>query len=248
MLNIAICDNCVEDSRQLRRLVEEILSEYAIRYNLQMFETGEELLCSSVAFDLIFLDAASDGGTGIATGEKLYRANRAVKIVFSCQSSQDCEEAVNRSHAFSCIKKPTEKPVLETQFRDFLEAWGDAQTAWISLGQAAALSAGNEEQMVRLPVRDILYFECQKNGKTIKAVTDRGEFLYQGALGDAEEKMEPFGFAVCSRGILVNLTRIARLEGYEVIMANGVKLPLSQRRNKEFKRNMNEFYYNNIAR
>ena len=105
----------------------------------------------------------------------------------------------------------------------------------------------NERQMVRLPVRDILYFECQKNGKTIKVVTERGDFLYQGVISGVEERMEPFGFAVCNRGILVNLNKIAGLEGYEITMTNGIKLPLSQRRNTAFKEKVQEFYYNLIG-
>lgn len=248
MLQIAICDNSGENSRETRNLVEQTLDVYSLRYNLQTFETGEELLDSSVLFDLILMDAVLDGENSIEIGEKLYCRNRATKIIFQSHSGQYCKDAMNRAHAFAFLEKPIRKPVLERQIRDFLTTWGDAQETWISLGQTSMVSLEDEKQLVRLPVRDILYFECQKNGKTIKAVTERGDFLYQGVLSDAEEKMEPFGFALCSRGILINLNRIARLEGYEVTMTNGVKLPLSQRRSTAFKEKVQEFYYNPIGK
>ncbi len=248
MLQIAVCDNCVEDSQEIRSLVEEVLKGYAIRFSVQIFETGEELLGSPVLFDLIFMDAALEGDDGIEIGKRLYCRNRGTKIIFQSYSKEYCEDAVNKSHAFAFLEKPVKKEVLEGQIRDFLEAWGNAQETWISLGQTNPVSMENERQMVRLPVRDILYFECQKNEKTIKAVTERGDFIYQGVFSDIEERMEPFGFAVCNRGILINLNKIARLEGYEITMTNGMKLPLSQRRNTAFKEKVQEFYYNPIGK
>lgn len=248
MLHIAICDNCGEDSRVMRNLVEEVLGGYAIRYGVQVFETGEELLGSPAMFDLIFMDAALEGEDSIETGRKLYCKNRGTKIIFQSCPAERREDAVNRSHAFAFLEKPVKGEALEGQIRDFLKAWGDAQDAWISLGQTSAAALQNERQMVRLPVRDILYFECQKNGKTIKAVTERGDFIYQGVLGDIEDRMEPFGFAVCNRGILINLNKIARLQGQEITMMNGMTLPLSQRRNAAFKEKLQEFYYNLIGK
>jgi len=248
MLQIAVCDNCGEDSQEIRSLVEEVLNGYAVRYDVQIFDSGEELLDSLALFDLIFMDTALDGEDGIEIGKKLYCRNRGMRVIFQSHSRERCEDAVNKSHAFAFLEKPVKKEVLEGQLRDFLAAWGNAQETWISLGQSGTVSMENERQMVRLPVRDILYFECQKNGKFIKAVTERGDFLYQGVFSDVEERMEPFGFAVCNRGILINLNKIARLEGYEITVTNGMKLPLSQRRNAAFKEKLQEFYWNPIGK
>lgn len=145
------------------------------------------------------------------------------------------------------MEKPVEKKVLEKQIKDFLEIWKNAQETWVSLIQIGASSIHNKKQMIRLPVCDIYHFECQKNGKTIKAVTERGTFIYQGVFSDIEDRMNPFGFAVCNRGILVNLSKIARLDGHDIIMTNGIKLPLSQRRNAEFKDRLQRYYYNPIV-
>lgn len=248
MLQIAICDDSGEDSRKIRALLEQILDEYSIRYGIQIFEDGEELLDSPAIFDLIFMDVRLNGEDGIEVAEKLYCRNRASKIIFQSHLSQYCGDAVNKSHAFAFLEKPVEKQILEKQMRDFLETWRNAQETWVSLVQTGAAALKNKRQMVRLPVCDIYYFECQKNGKTIKAVTERGNFLYQGVLSDVEERMEPFGFAVCNRGILVNLNKIARLDGYGIIMTNGSKLPLSQRRSAVFKDKLQQFYYNPLVR
>lgn len=248
MLQIAICDDSGEDSKKICLLIEQILDGYSIRYGVQIFEDGEELLDSPAIFDLIFMDVRLKGKDGIEVAEKLYGRNRACKIIFQSHLNQYCGDAVNKSHAFAFLEKPVEKQILEKQIKDFLETWKNAQETWISLVQTGVTDSNSKRQMVRLPVCDIYYFECQKNGKTIKAVTERGNFSYQGVLGDIEDRMEPFGFAVCNRGILVNLNKIARLDGYGIIMTNGLKLPLSQRRSAVFKEKLQKFYYNPIGR
>lgn len=248
MLQIAICDDSREDSKKIRALIEQILDEYSIRYGVQIFEDGEELLDSPAIFDLIFMDVQLNGKDGIEVAERLYGRNRACKIIFQSHLNQYCGEAVNKSHAFAFLEKPVEKQILEKQIKDFLETWKNAQETWVSLMHTGSANPKSKRQIVRLPVCDIYYFECQKNGKTIQAVTERGNFSYQGVLSDIEDRMEPFGFAVCNRGILVNLNKIARLDGYGIIMTNGLKLPLSQRRSAAFKEKLQKFYYNPIGR
>lgn len=55
--------------------------------------------------------------------------------------------------------------------------------------------------------------------------------------------MRPFGFAVSCRGILVNIENVIRIEGYSLIMNNGEKIALSQRRVIEFKAKMNSYIH-----
>lgn len=104
MLQIAICDENGEDSQKIRVLLEQILDEYSIRYGIQVFEEGEELLASAVIFDLIFIDVRLNGDDGIEVAEKLYCRNKASKIIFQSRLNQYCGDAVNKSHAFAFWK------------------------------------------------------------------------------------------------------------------------------------------------
>ena len=142
------------------------------------------------------------------------------------------------------------KENLEEQIKEFLKTRKDIQEQWISFEVMANISQGQEngKQLIRLPVRNILYFECQKNERVVKAVTEKGCFLCKSGFEDIEKQMEPFGFAACNRGIMVNLDRIARLERREITMTNGDKLPLSQRRSAIFKERLHGFFSNPIGR
>lgn len=250
MLQIAICDDEREDLLNMQRLAQEIIDSYAIRYNIQTFDTGEELLESPILFDLVFMDIKLNEENGIEIGKKLYWKNRSVKIIFETYYNEQCSNAVNRSHAFAFLTKPIDKPLLEKQLDEFLRTKDNMQDMWISFENIEWISETGKtsRKMVKLPIRDIIYFEAIKKDKIIKTVTDRGNFCFSGIIHELEEKMRPFGFETCSRGIVVNFDKIQKMEKGNIVMSNGERLPLSQRRNTIFRERMNEFFYNSMVK
>lgn len=250
MLQIAICDDDVKDSGNTQCLLEKALQVYSVRYSIQVFDTGEELLDSPVSFDLVFMDIKFNEENGIEIGKKLYWKNKSCKIIFQTYFNQYCGEAVNKTHAFAFLEKPVKRADLEEQVRDFLETRKDIQELWVSFEVVRNMSLGQEteKQMIRMPVRSILYFACQKNERVIKVITEKGCFFCRSGFEDIERKMEPFGFAVCNRGIMVNLDKVAGLDRREITMTNGDKLPLSQRRVAIFREKLQGFFDNLIGK
>lgn len=250
MLQIAICDDERKDLLNMQRLTQEIIDSYSVRYNIQTFDTGEELLESPVLFDLVFMDIKLNEENGIEIGKKLYWKNRTVKIIFQTYFNEQCSDAVNSSHAFAFLTKPIDKTLLEKQLDDFLRSKDNQQDMWMSFENIEWISEAGRtrKKMAKLPIRDILYFEVRKRDKIIKTTTERGIFCFAGIFHELEERMCPFGFETCSRGILVNFDKIQRLEKGNIVMSNGEHLPLSQRRNTIFRERMNEFFYNSMVK
>ncbi len=100
-----------------------------------------------------------------------------------------------------------------------------------------------EKPMVSVTVRNILYFEYIKRQKQVRIRTDKAEYCYKTSMHALEERMSPFGFEICSRGILVNLGRIAGIQGYMIRLSTGDIIPLSQRRAVRFKERLSEFIH-----
>lgn len=71
----------------------------------------------------------------------------------------------------------------------------------------------------------------------------KAEYCYKTSMQALEERMSPFGFEICSRGILVNLGRIAGIQGYMIRLSTGDIIPLSQRRAVRFKERLSEFIH-----
>lgn len=250
MLQIAVCDDEAEDLCKMQELIRDVMERFSLRCNIQAFETGEELLDSPVSFDLIFMDIRLAGENGIEIGKKLYWKNRNAKIIFQTYLREECGNAVNQSHAFAFLTKPVERDLLEKQMEEFLRTREDLQDMWVSFPDARWIFPEDKEkkQVVRMPVRDIVYFESIKRERLLKIVTEKGIFLYPGIFGELEERMRPFGFETCSRGIMVNFDKIRKMGKRELILQNGDCLPFSQRRSVVFKERMGEFFYNPVKR
>lgn len=100
MLRIAICDDKKEDLLRIQRLVEKVMDQLSVRYNIQTFDIGKELLETSFLYDLIFLDIRLNGEDGIDIGKRIYWKNRNSKVIFQTYFKDACGDAVNKSHAF----------------------------------------------------------------------------------------------------------------------------------------------------
>lgn len=249
MLQIAICDDNRADRKALKVALEKVMGKYPIRYNIEIYDSGEELVDASSIFQLVFLDIQMDTCNGIEIGRKLYRKHRS-KIIFHTYFEHYREDATNKSHAFAYLKKPVDESELDKQIRDFFEVQDNIQSTWMEFRHIRYLSAKKEvkKEIVKIPVRDILYFESQQRERATKVVTARGVFLCSETISALEKKMNSFGFELCSKGILVNMDKISRIKGHGIILCDGSNMPLSQRRASRFKEKMSEFASDSFLR
>lgn len=247
MIQIAICDENVQDVVRLKSILQEIMAKYCMDYNIQEFRSGEELLETPLAVHLIFLDIVMNSGrNGIEVAKQIYRKNKTVRIIFQTYFSHYCKEAVNKSHAFAFLEKPLQVAVVEEQIKELLinDEWTKEIRIEFRGVRCIAEGRGELEAAVNLPVRDIVYFEYVKLRKEIKIVTDKGVYIYSEALNKLEERIQPFGFITSCRGILINIDRIKKIKGYSVVLDNDAVLPLSQRRVAEFRESVKEYIRN----
>lgn len=242
MLQIAICEEDQKERKQLQALITGIFSKYSICCNIAVFNSGEELLASSLMFHLIFLDVKLKGQDGIEIGKKIYRRNRSIKVIIQTNDKEYCNAAINQSHAFGFLEKPVDKSLLEDLIREFLEVQGNEQEIWMEFKHVYPDNKKQEvKECLKLPVRDILYFEYIKRDKNIKIHTLQGDFMCLSTIGVLEQRMRNLGFELCNRGILVNLDKIRKIKRYNIILSNDTVIPLSQRRAAYFKERLNEF-------
>lgn len=85
MFKIAICD----DERHFRELIHRILEEYmgqtGMVYQIDEFQSGEELLCQGielVKYQVVFLDVNMTGLNGIETARKIRKISEDIYIAF----------------------------------------------------------------------------------------------------------------------------------------------------------------------
>ncbi|MBO5283823.1 MAG: response regulator transcription factor [Lachnospiraceae bacterium] len=245
MLHIAICDDDQEDMEKLRVLITEIFNKYYIHCDIMPFHSGEELLASTQVFSLIFLDIKMKEQDGIEIGKAIYRRDRTIKVIFQTYYREYCSAAINKSHAFGFLEKPVDRNLLEEQIKEFLTVKETEQEMWMKFSHVYLDDKKQEwKECLKLPIKDILYFENVKRDKYIRVHTQQVDFMYLNSISVLEKRMNALGFELCNRGILVNLARIKKIKRYNIILCNDAVLPLSQRRAMYFKERMNEFARN----
>lgn len=248
MINIAICDDEKKDIVHLKSILQEVMDKYSMNYDIQEYESGESLMQAASLFHLIFLDIVMNGESGIDIGKHIHWKNRSTKIIFQTNFGNYCKEAMNQTHAFAFLEKPLEVPAVEEQIKEFFEDSEGMQDLLMDFHNVRYSLDGKDvvKSILSIPVKEIVYFEYIKMQKEIKIVTRSTEYIYTEAMNKLEEKMRPLGFEMCCRGILVNLERVMRIKMYDILLDTGGKVPLSQRRVKEFKERMNEYLHDSF--
>ncbi|MCM1050216.1 MAG: LytTR family DNA-binding domain-containing protein [Clostridiales bacterium] len=245
MLKIAVCEDEQEDRDKLIGILKPLLDKCTEEYQITTFISGVELLESGDSFHLIFMDIMMEGGNGIEAGQELYRKNKSAKIIYITNFGQYCMDAVNTVHAFAFLEKPVSVEALEEQLQAFLRQYRKEEVRLefrnVSYEENGVLL---EKSTLMLHVNTILYFEYIKAKRKVKIVTENLVYEYPDAISGLEERMQPYGFETSCRGILVNLKNVAKTKGYEVMLKNGVSVPLSQKRVAQFKERLNEYIHN----
>lgn len=82
MLEVAICDDDKEDLDKAALVLDKILSEYHVKYQIRSFLSANELLNSNDKIDIGILDISMEELGGITLGRKLKEKNHDIKIIY----------------------------------------------------------------------------------------------------------------------------------------------------------------------
>jgi DNA-binding LytR/AlgR family response regulator len=247
MLSIAICDDNNKDSARIAKFIKSYMKCGSISFQINIFKSGEDLLDFQAKFDLIFLDIALSGLNGIQVGKTIWEKNRNVKVIYTTSYKQFCRQAVNYVHAFAFLEKPVTKDSVERQLHEIIqyiqEEHGKIEVVNFEILEVT--EAGELESSIKsFEVNDIFYFEYIN--RRIKIKLENEEYFFVDKMKDLADRMQKYNFEACHQSVLVNLRHIKNIKGYEVMLNNNDKLPVSQKKSAEFRKKLNKFIQSNV--
>lgn len=246
MINIAICDDDVKDLNSVSNIIREICNEESICYKLQVFSSAMDMLEKIKNIDIGILDICMEKLNGIDLGRKLKQRFPDVKLIYTTSYEDYCMQAINDVHAFSFLCKPIDVNKLKSQFMDVTVQLEHLKDAEEKIFYDVTDCEGNEKAYLKLPLKDILYFEYMKSKRKVAIVLEDKTYEYSQVFEKLIEELKNDGYAVCCRGNLVNLRHITRIKGYIIHMDNGDTLPLAQKRAVEFKETLNTYIHHSL--
>lgn len=226
MVRMAIVDDAPEDRMQLRQLIRTVQKRMQLTPpDVSEFSDGSIFLkvFQPGMYDIIFLALHMKKMNGISVGTQIRQRDAATHIILVSAYNDFASESY-RMQADYYLRKPyTENDFLRMLEKVNAELLSDAR--YIVLPNEIPITLNNI--IYSEYFRRVVHFHCKDN----QVLQCR---MSQSRLEDMLTGKRDF--CVSSRGIIVNIKEIERIDADTILMSNGDHVPYSRRRAKELKR------------
>lgn len=226
--NIAICDDEYKICLQMERLLESILLELSIRYEIDIFCSSEKLCLemSKTNYDIVFLDIELPGMNGVETGKYIREElkDESVQIAYISAKKEYAMELFE-IRPINFLIKPLEEEGVQKVINKYLT---------ISKQNNYNFEYKKRGDSFKVPMSEILYFEG-KNRK-VAIVMKSGADEFYGSMEDIYSQVKKQRFLFIHKSIIVNYNFIKRFGYEQVTMVDGQTFPISQSRRKAIRK------------
>ena len=243
MISIAFCD---DDSTYIQKTFKNKISLAqklaGIDIQVSFFSDGNKLIerfKDNKHYDIVMLDIDMPNINGKETAEKLRLIDSGFFLVFITSYKAEIFNTLPyRINAF--IPKDSDDKFYISELARVIREYDSYQPRF----EIFRIMNNGEKQTLKVLKNDILYFYCLN--KTAFLVTSTSEFKLTSKITDlTNEYLDKNFFEIC-RGYIVNIVKVKSVKRGEVILDNGVKLPLSRGREKKLLKDLAEYISSRI--
>ena len=215
---IAVCD---DQPSQLENLTKKLFL-YAearhIKFHIQTYPSAEAFLfdfSENRNFDLLFLDIEMAGMNGIQLARKIRAENETVQLCFITGYPDYMNQGYDVNALHYLLKPVSIEKLFEVCDRFLKSTETQPRFFLFSLGK----------EVVRVYEKDLYYGEAQ--GHYMLLHTRQGELKLRTTVPELEKQLGE-GFFRPSRSFLVNLRYVTRITKTEILLEQGVAVPLGK--------------------
>lgn len=221
MLRIAICDDELLVAKALKKMVKKCLDQCDIICEIDLFESGKELLESDVLlYEMIFLDLAMPDMDGIEVGRVIRLKNRQCKIIITT-GKRDRVKEVFCIQAFRFITKPFALYEIEEAVQAF-------QTEQLGYQKIDLWRNRQKHFIYQNEIKYIMAYDSYT-----EYICKNGDFRSEMSLTAVSAILDGRIFYRISRKYIVNILWIEKYKNYEIVI-DGKGFLVSRRRKKAF--------------
>lgn len=225
MINVCIVEDEAEQATLLKNYINKYGKEHNEEFSISYLPDGIDLVDDYKGqFDIILLDIQMKHLDGMAAAEKIRKVDSDVIIIFITSTVQYAVQG----YAVDALGYVL-KPVPYTQFEQlFVKATQRVQAKQNHVYMKVSV----DDKQIKLDCDTVHYIESQRNN-VILHCSDQ-DYVTAGPLKRFEEMLSVHGFSKCHNAYVVNLSYVEAVQKEEVVLTNGVVLPISRARKKEF--------------
>ena len=224
-LGLCICDDDELIVRFLKRILSSYFKERKLVCDISTYHNGLSLLhdfkdgCTYP--DVLFMDIMLGDSNGVDICKEMRKGGYTGTIIFLTGSDEYAVDGYEVD-ARGYILKPYEaKHIYDTLDRIIRNSGAVAYTIKIY------------NQIIRIPIADILYIESQ-NTKCVIHCIDNVTYTIYKKLGDVEKELSGNGFLRSQRSYLVNMSAIISAKS-SFVLKNGESVPIRTKNSKEIR-------------
>ena len=226
-LQIAICDDETYVAEGLKKLIESILKEMGVTYEISLFQSGQELLRRILDLQVVFLDIDMPRMDGIAVGERIRKMNEKCFVIMET----GVEKRVYEAFRFGAIRS-LPKPFDPEDVREALETVLDRMPG------SRILQVTSGRMPYEILEREIVYARAI-NGY-VELFTEHGMYRKAVSLNQLEQELNPHLFVRVSRQHIVNLYYVEN-RPVETVLVKGKEFSVSRERKSRVRHAWMEF-------
>ena len=235
MINIAVCDDDVQFAASLEEKILAYGKKKGVRIDTEVFSDGERFLqavFNDSFYDLVYMDVEMGKRDGIYTVREVKKKLSEVLVIYTTSHETYFTEMFE-TEPFRYLKKPLAEEKFEEYFTRALER---------IQGHLCYFTYSSGHALIRIPFRDILYFESRRRQIILHGRAENDTFY--GRLGTIEKDLEQGGcpFIRIHQSYLINPHGVCRYYPDRVEMENNAVLPISEARQREVKQKYHEFF------
>lgn len=215
MIKIAICDDEIEAAHSLENAVYQMPFH---NMETDVFLSGMELLDrykTPGEYQILFLDIEMPSVNGIETALKIRRLDPDVILIFMTAYKEYVYQ-VFEARPFRFLEKPAAYEKIAAALRDAVACIEEMKCYFFYKKGSA---------VCQVAAKDILYLEA--SNRKVKIVTKEKEDIFYGKFHKTIEKLNRNIFLQIHSSYIVNMDHIKSFNGKELILINGICLPIS---------------------
>jgi DNA-binding LytR/AlgR family response regulator len=220
MINIAICDDEIEELKIISTLVSKNIEGLNIPFKITTFNEGEDLInhmsSSKENFDIIFLDIYMKASHGIDIAREVREFDKESKIIFITSSQEHAIDSYD-VRAIYYILKPINEEKLTYAINLALEGLNNENKQIVII---------NKKGSYKILYKDILYAESK--ARVVNIYLKSGEVItFYSKLEDFYQSLKDERFLKSHKSFIVNMDYILKLEYNYIFMGNDIRIPIS---------------------
>lgn len=236
-MRIAVADDSPRDLQKIKTILEQYQENEKVRLDVSYFENGQNLWGEASydrAYEVYLLDVEMPKMDGIEVAKRLRECDRNAYLIF-ITSHVGYAPSATEYGVFRYIEKDNLQERLPQAIRAVIE---DMRRQYKQQKYYYIMDAWSQE---RIDYLDIVH--ADKKGKyTVFTKRDGTCTRVRKTLEQVVEELNSDDFVYISRGQVVNLNHVERIEGGMVYMINHIALEAGKTRVTELRKQLTKFW------